>query len=156
MIRAVFIRHGEAEPEQGARSDHQRKLTPFGRQFMARQAKALKAKNIVPDILIASDSQRTRETAEILRAELGPCPEVLSRELYLCGYDQLCEVADGLERTAGTFIFVGHNPGWSEIAGLLVNKPLSLAPGDFIICTYDGELPLAAALAEIGAWQALT
>lgn len=75
--RYLLLRHGEAENNvAGIISSHPEKkpwgLTTKGRTQVAQAAAELRRDGV--DVIIASDLQRTRETAEILERELGIKP----------------------------------------------------------------------------------
>ena len=68
MRRLFLIRHAKAEPSVG-RDDYERALTDRGRDDARRVAEVLRARDLLPDVLIHSGALRTKQTAEIFAAE---------------------------------------------------------------------------------------
>ena len=69
----VFVRHGATEPNlAGLRcgGDLDVPLTPIGRREATLAAQRLRAQGLCIGVIVASDLQRTRETAEIISREI--------------------------------------------------------------------------------------
>ena len=69
----VFVRHGATEPNlAGLRcgGDLDVPLTPIGRREATLAAQHLRAQGVRVGVIVASDLQRTRETAEIIAREI--------------------------------------------------------------------------------------
>ena len=153
MLRLIFLRHGEAESNSD-HGDKGRHLTVYGKKKIEEQAKRIESKGISPNLILSSDATRTRETTSILKETFPEVPTEYSQGLYLAGFDEFLAEISEFDDTEGTLILVGHNPGWSDIAGQLVRSPIGLSPGDFCSCTYNGsssELHLAAT--DFGKWE---
>ena len=60
--RLIVMRHAKSSWSSGAQSDHQRPLNDRGRRDAPRVATALVDANWLPDLILSSDAQRTRET----------------------------------------------------------------------------------------------
>jgi polyadenylate-binding protein len=123
--------------------DHGRPITPAGAAAAASVARALAARGWLPDLVVASDSVRTRET---LAAMVGAVPAVgaararfagrlytaaaadgataaaLAAELEAAGADD----GDGGGAAARTVLAVGHNRGWEEAASALAGRAVRL------------------------------
>lgn len=79
----TFIRHGQSESNvkhilSSSIGQYGDKLTPEGKNQVSAAAAELKDKNI--DVIISSPFERTRETAEILKSELGFSGEIVVDE----------------------------------------------------------------------------
>jgi probable phosphoglycerate mutase len=73
----IFIRHGATAPNlEGLRcgGDLDLRMTDTGRAQIARAAQTLRGHGWHIDLIVASDLQRTRESAEIVSAALGGVP----------------------------------------------------------------------------------
>lgn len=73
----IFIRHGATTPNlEGRRcgGDLDLRMTDTGRAQIARAAQTLRERGWHIDLIVASDLQRTRESADILAAALGAVP----------------------------------------------------------------------------------
>ena len=100
--------------------DRDRPLAPRGRKDAQRIGAYLAHHALVPDLVIVSPAQRTRETWEHLAAALPTPPPVdFDDRLYNAsiqtGLDILRE-----PRKPRTLLVIGHNPGLHEIARLLI------------------------------------
>lgn len=117
--RLGLLRHAKA----GARDipDHERRLAPEGRRQCPRVAEHLREAAMLPEVVLCSDSARTRETWTLVAAALPEAaPEVRYLDaLYLGDVDDvlaaIAEVSDAVERV----LVVGHEPTMSETAGWL-------------------------------------
>lgn len=102
------MRHAEAEKGP---DDHARPLTPRGQEQARAAGLWLQEKGIVPDIILASDARRTRQTAEIFSAKIEP-----TRTLYLAEAEIILDAAENALVTGDTVMIVAHNPGIYEAA----------------------------------------
>ena len=122
MRRLFLLRHAKAEHSIG-RDDYERALTDRGRDDARRVAEALRANNLLPEILIHSGALRTKQTAEIF-ASGWPRRVELQEDLGL--YDAsdgtLFERARALDDAHASVGLVGHNPGIGNLAIALASS----------------------------------
>lgn len=132
MKRLVVMRHAKAVSDAGA-GDHARVLTDRGRRDAAAMAQRLRSLGWAPDLVLCSDAARTLETWERMAQVLERPQEVhVDRRLYLTGADAVATVLHDLgDRSSGTVMVVGHNPGWEQLV--------------IALCGREEELPTAAA-----------
>ncbi len=143
MKQLLLIRHGKSDWDDPALSDHDRALNGRGRRDAPRMAKALRARGIVPDLVVTSTALRAAATAEAVAAGLGfPAARIVRvPELYLAPPQTILRVVRGLDESAGTALLFGHNPGIHEAANLLLDQP---GPEDFpTLAVARIELPAA-------------
>jgi phosphohistidine phosphatase len=120
MRRLLLLRHAKAAPA-GGDDDYARALTERGREDARRIGDMIGARGLVPDIMIYSSAERTRETAEIVAANWPRRVEsVADHGLYEATRHFLLERARAAPDRAGVVMIVGHNPGIGELAALLV------------------------------------
>jgi phosphohistidine phosphatase len=119
--RLTLVRHAKAEPIHPQISDFDRALTHRGLQEAERLARHLSVCNFVPDLLLTSPAQRTKQTAEILMRELALPANYAQHEesLYLAPALDMLKVARSPGPQVRHLMIVGHNPGISELAKLL-------------------------------------
>lgn len=124
MRQLVLLRHAKAVSPDQADDDFERGLAPRGRKDAPQVAAALAAEGAAPDIVLASDAKRTRETWELAQASFPNAKVTFLRALYLCSAETLMGVAEKAE--AENVMLVGHNPGLHELASRLAyrNAPL--------------------------------
>lgn len=107
--RLYVIRHAAAEELGADGSDHDRRLTKKGRKAFTRLVRTLAAAGMKVDLVATSPLVRTRETAEILAAELG-CGRVEVVDALAPGSDWQALVEWTVQQDAGRVAWVGHAP----------------------------------------------
>ncbi|WP_298460131.1 histidine phosphatase family protein [uncultured Cellulomonas sp.] len=118
--RLVLLRHAKAEPGDGA-ADEVRPLALDGRRQAGRVGTALRATDLVPEVVLVSPAVRTRQTWELLRGAFGDAePEVvLTDALYTAGVDDVVRVLREVDERVRTVLVVGHEPTMSATAAAL-------------------------------------
>lgn len=125
--RLLVTRHAKSSWKSGADSDHARPLNKRGRRDAPRVAAHLVGLGWVPERVLSSDSQRTRETLELMLEVLEPEPEVeFSRALYLAGPPEVEEALNELPDEVETVMVLGHNFGWEEVVAWLSGEATTL------------------------------
>jgi len=121
--RLLLLRHAKAEAHSA--DDRQRALIDRGRKDAVRMGRFLREEHSVPDLVLCSDSKRTRETLELLLPELGVKPQVqFLHELYLAEPELILAVIRGAADKFRAAMVVGHNPGLEQCALVLASVPL--------------------------------
>lgn len=117
--RLVLLRHAKsAWPEDVP--DHDRPLGKRGRRDAPAVGRWLRGKGYLPDIVICSTARRTRETWELVAAELNGSPAVtFEPRAYAASAMTLSYLARELPGECRTGMLIGHNPGISEAAAEL-------------------------------------
>ena len=111
--RLIIMRHAKSSWDSDAPTDHARPLNKRGRKDAPRVAQRLKELGWMPELVVSSDSQRTRETwARMEPIFMEDIPVELRRELYGGGADEITESALEWPDSVGTVLVLGHNPGW--------------------------------------------
>jgi phosphohistidine phosphatase len=114
MRRLILFRHAEAVHSSRYR-DHERPLTDAGRKDAARAGARLADSALSIDLVLVSDSQRTRETWDLAGAALKEAPEArLEKKLYEAERRDLMNFAREQPESVKTLILVGHNPSIAE------------------------------------------
>lgn len=106
----IFMRHGKAADIAGYHSDFDRPLVKRGFEETALAAKKLKIAGFVPEVLIASPAQRTKDTAESMRHVFGINKDGIQTvdALY---HGSPRDYLDAIAHTKeNTVMIVGHNP----------------------------------------------
>jgi phosphohistidine phosphatase len=116
MRRLVLLRHGKAAREAGG-GDKERALTRRGREDAARVGQFLLEHHITPNLAVASDARRTRETLDCVVDAMGRRFKVMfDPELYLAEESTLLVEFHKTPDIVQTMLVVGHNPGLAEFA----------------------------------------
>lgn len=114
--RLLLVRHAEAEHRFGG-GDHTRALTGTGREQAAQAGRRIAAEGLLPDYVLCSSARRTRETWELLQAELAREPGVdVSDSLYLSGPDEVLDLIGEIPPEVETLLVMGHNPAMGQLA----------------------------------------
>ena len=114
----ILFRHAKSSWDDPV-GDHERDLTARGIHAARTMGRFLAAAGRVPDRAIVSSARRARRTYD-LAAEAGDwsCECRVSPSLYLSEPETVLEEIQGEDRAAASLLLVGHEPTWSEIAGL--------------------------------------
>ena len=122
------MRHAKAEAGSGA-DDHARPLSRRGRAEGAEAGRRLAAL-LRPDLVLASDSARTRATVEQLAAAFTPAlPRRFTRDLYGVAAEAILAEVRATPPEVRCLLVVGHNPGIGDLARRLAGggDPAALA-----------------------------
>jgi len=118
MRTLILLRHGKAVRENEAPSDRARPLTDRGHRDAAEAGRRITAADLAPDVVLVSTAVRTRETAEEACAHLAAAPVQEIDWLYMADVEAIWSAF--AEADARRVLIVGHNPGLSDLAGLLI------------------------------------
>jgi phosphohistidine phosphatase len=150
--RLLVTRHAKSSWKSGADSDHARPLNKRGRRDAPRVAAHLVGLGWVPERVLSSDSQRTRETLELMLEVLEPEPEVdFSRALYLAGPEEVADALNALPDDVETVMVLGHNFGWEEVVAWLSRETTTLTTANAALLSH-GAATWAEAVAAAGEW----
>ncbi len=118
MKRLTLMRHGNAKWKNPEVSDFERPLNRRGTGECEAMARRLIELALVPALIVASPSTRTRQSADIVARELGlSARHVRSEEsLYLARAEDILKVVHATGPRVPHLLIVGHNPGISKAA----------------------------------------
>lgn len=114
-----LVRHGDAASRaEWTGDDAARPLTEQGRMEVGAAARGLAALNLKAEVILTSPRLRAEQTAHLI-AEETRLP-VTTRETLGAGFD-MAALASVLEEFAAArgVMLVGHEPDFSELAGML-------------------------------------
>jgi phosphohistidine phosphatase len=119
MLRLLLFRHAKTAREAGG-GDHDRPLTKRGEDDSKRIGRYLSDEQLLPDLAIASDSRRTRQTLDLALKATNQHPQTrLDRTLYLAEPHTLLDLIRRTPAEVRTLLMIGHNPGVADFAVLL-------------------------------------
>ncbi|MFD4868060.1 SixA phosphatase family protein [Streptomyces sp. NPDC058412] len=113
--RLVVLRHAKsAWPDV---PDSERPLAARGRRDAPAAGRWLRETDCVPDLVVCSTACRTRETWDLVAAELGaaPAPVIYEARLYGASAAELLGVVREIPAQVRTLMLIGHNPGVQEL-----------------------------------------
>ncbi len=118
MRRLMLLRHAKAGPPGSP--DIDRPLAARGREAAPRIAAHLAEEQLLPDLVLVSPSQRTRETWGLVQPLLGDTEAKFESRIYEASADNLLKLIRSVGPETRTLMVVGHNPGIQDLARFLV------------------------------------
>ncbi|HEY3345220.1 MAG TPA: histidine phosphatase family protein [Anaerolineaceae bacterium] len=127
MKTLLLLRHAKLDQDDRHVKERQRPLTKKGERRAGEIGHWLKARELLPVLILSSSSVRACRTAELVAAASGYVGEVrLLDELYMAEADEILAVLrllpDDLERV----LVVGHNPGLESLIPMLTEQVVGL------------------------------
>jgi phosphohistidine phosphatase len=120
-MQLMLLRHAKAEKAEPGMRDRDRRLNARGRDDAARIAAYMAEQGLVPDCVLVSSAQRTRETWERMAPAFAAGPPVRYEDrLYDAGTDSILGAIKPADRSASALLVIGHNPGLYDTARLLL------------------------------------
>jgi phosphohistidine phosphatase len=115
MKRLVVLRHAKSDWPVGV-ADRDRPLGRRGQRDAPAAGRWIAEHVGVPDAVWCSPARRTKETWELLAAQLGGSPPVeFDERIYEAGVSDLVEVLRETAKGSSSVLLVGHNPGVQEL-----------------------------------------
>jgi phosphohistidine phosphatase len=149
----ILLRHAKSDwPEDVP--DHDRPLAKRGRHDAPAVGRWLRGHGYLPDTVVCSTAQRTRQTWDLVAAKLQTADPVVTFEprAYGAGPHTLLYLARELPSATRIALLIGHNPGVSELASALAEAPISFPTAGVAVLEFDGDwadlTPGQASLAE--------
>ncbi len=116
MKRVFLLRHAKSSWDYPSLSDIERPLASRGLKAAPKVARLMRDEGLVPDLVICSPSQRTRETWDLIGSELDPePPSRIDERLYLASPGELVSVIQEQPDDLDSVMLIGHNPGMESI-----------------------------------------
>jgi phosphohistidine phosphatase len=120
-MRLMLLRHAKSEKAESGMRDRDRRLNARGRNDAARIAAHMVRHALLPDRVMVSSAQRTRETWERMAPAFSSGPPVdYEDRLYESGTEAILSVIKAADRSASALLVIGHNPGLYDTARLLL------------------------------------
>lgn len=127
MRRLILLRHAKSDWPEGI-ADLERPLSARGRSAAPVMGRYLAREGLVPDRVLVSPARRTRETWDLLSAEVQGMPDPVSEpRIYEASVARLLGVLREQPDACHTLLLIGHNPGFEDMADTLVQHGSSAA-----------------------------
>ena len=150
------VRHAAAEHSSGV-PDFDRSLRPKGHREAKRMQRWLAAQPEPASLVVSSAARRAVETARYVARGFGLSDDALAtdHELYGASAGTLLQALRQLSPSADNVALVGHNPGVSDLVGVLIGSwSMDLPTCGIVALTcpvpWSSLLPGAAELALLG------
>ncbi len=137
----ILMRHAKSDWADATLSDHDRPLNRRGIGDAPAMARWLAGVNHVPDLILCSSAVRTRQTAdamrEVWRSADSPLETSLETslktsldivdDLYLSTPGTIFDIIAHRPRNEDTVMVIAHNPGISQLTGLLSGEAIEMS-----------------------------
>jgi phosphohistidine phosphatase len=121
-LRLILTRHAKSSWGDPMMDDHDRPLNKRGRASAKAVGDWLAAGGYVPDQVMVSTAERTRETWKLIARKLpGAAAPTFLAQLYHAEPDGMLHLLR--TATGKSVMMVGHNPGMAYFAQGLVHRP---------------------------------
>jgi phosphohistidine phosphatase len=148
MQELMILRHAKAEQWYPGAEDFPRALRDVGREHAARVAAWICNQHYLPDEVLCSPAQRTRETLSPLlamRPELDSCTTFVP-QIYGASTRTLMTLLDRAFADHDRVLIVGHNPGFEMLAFEVIapaerRKLERLPTGTLLVIELDSGWP---------------
>lgn len=138
MKRLYIVRHAQKIEEIPQQDDYDRELSQKGLDDAILMAEKLASNNPKIDLIVASPSKRTRDTAEIFAEKLDYKKSVMYNEvLYMAFVNELIETITYTYDTVENMLLVGHNPSLTALAITLVGFKEKFQMGGVMLIEFD-------------------
>jgi phosphohistidine phosphatase len=118
--RLILFRHAKSSWGHDV-EDHDRPLSARGIKAAPVMGAWLAANGLVPDLALVSMARRAQLTWALAEPGLGkPVKKQDSDVIYEAAADDILAVVKSVNKAVGTLIVVGHNPGFEQLATLLM------------------------------------
>jgi phosphohistidine phosphatase len=119
MFRLILLRHAKSDSPGGV-LDIDRPLAARGREAAPRMGAYLKDEQLFPALALVSPAKRTRETWDLVQPALGEVETRFEPRIYEAPVARLLTIVQEVDPSVRTLLMVGHNPGFEDLARLLV------------------------------------
>lgn len=150
--RLIVMRHAKSSWNSVALTDHARPLNDRGRHDAPKVGAALVAREWIPDLVLSSDAQRTRETFAGLSESFPRKVEArFLNSFYLAGLGAVQEELALVGNDIECLLVLGHNPGWENLVHLLSGKNPVMKTATAALLS--GELEEWSGAVDSGTWK---
>ncbi|RPI71769.1 MAG: histidine phosphatase family protein [Ignavibacteriales bacterium] len=130
MKKLFLIRHAKSSWDFSELTDFERPLNKRGRRDAPFMAKLLAQQGVSPDLIISSPATRAITTARYFCEPLSYSFHNLTLEprLYGASVDEIIDVICNIDNTYSNLMLFSHNPGLTDFADQLSDKPINNIP----------------------------
>lgn len=136
----ILMRHAKSDWGDESLSDRERPLNRRGRRDAPRMAQWLAESDLIPDLILSSSSERTRETAELMKGEWSSEPTTLLTEaLYLATPDEILSTVRSDACDAQRLLVLAHNPGMTQLVSHLSGEMVEMPTAAIVVFRIPGS-----------------
>lgn len=134
MKHLLLMRHAKSDWSNTQITDHERPLNKRGQRDALLMAQNIKARGILPDLMLVSDAQRTRETWQIISVHLGNPQTKFDNTFYMASPTTIIRQLKMVDNLVDTVLLLAHNPGITEVFYDLANIHIDNVPTAGVGC----------------------
>ena len=135
------MRHAKALPAGRLENDVDRKLAERGQEACVLVANYMKNKNYLPQFILSSYAERTKETIEIIKQNLPELPECnFDKSIYLANSEDVMHKIQSIDDNFSSALIVGHNPSMHHLALTLSAPEMNAAKEELLLKYPTGSL----------------
>jgi phosphohistidine phosphatase len=120
--RLTLLRHAKSSWADDRLADQDRPLSKRGFADAPVMAERLVARGLKPELILSSPAERARQTAEFVASAFRPSSPAIRQDpaIYLATPGELLRVLAAVSDQINELVLVGHNPGMTELANLML------------------------------------
>jgi len=123
MKRLLLLRHAKSSWHDPTLTDFERPLNQRGRTAARVMGNYLLRKGLLPNLVLCSAAQRTRETLAFIQDQLDQdLPASIEKSLYEASPGEIAGILKKVDPRIDTVMVIGHNTGLEELARRLSRK----------------------------------
>jgi phosphohistidine phosphatase len=127
MKTLYVLRHAKSDWGDESLRDFDRPLNERGWKAAKAMGRAMRERELVPDLVLVSPAARTMETLARVEEGFGEALEAIeNRGIYLAETETLVDLVRSAPGDAKRLMIVGHNPGMHELVLALAEGPHAL------------------------------
>jgi phosphohistidine phosphatase len=136
LHKLYLLRHAKSDWSVPGQKDIDRVLSTRGLNDTPRIGRKLYDMELMPDLIICSSSQRTRQTAELICEQLKFDQEtiVFNQDIYEASMRTLFNTISAIDSQYKSVMMIGHNPGFTYLAEYLTNEIIDNMPTCSVVC----------------------
>ncbi|MEM9586703.1 MAG: histidine phosphatase family protein [Planctomycetota bacterium] len=140
--RLILMRHAKSDWSDAGLDDHSRPLNRRGRRDAPRMAQWLADSDLIPDVVLLSDSVRTTETLDLMIDQWSDVNQPICNQtddLYLAAAETIVSRVNSDHCDAETLLVLAHNPGISVLASRLAGTEIGMPTAAMTVLLSDSD-----------------
>lgn len=123
MKQLFLLRHAKSSWDDVSLEDFDRPLNARGKKTAPMMGKAIKERDIAPDVILCSPAKRTKQTIKLVNETAKLKADVtFDEEIYDASAEDLRKVLKKQKKSVNSILLIGHNPGLEELLEELTGK----------------------------------
>lgn len=130
MKTLLLMRHAKSTIDKKVTDDRDRSLSKRGEKNAERMGELLKDEKMIPDLILASNANRARQTAElVIEALKYKGDRCFLNKLYMAELEAYAQEIQRISDDANIVLLIGHNPTLESLLQIMIGKVISLPTG---------------------------